>query len=152
MQNRHRLLPVLRAVLYAALLAGTLSWATGCSSTDNYERTAERGETELRGVLAITTNAPAATIAMLHSRGSTRPPCRLRALNASVAEDLRTLAAKQRTVIVTGVPRSELFIVTAIREDGTRRRRPAGDEEAAEESKNGFWSLITWGRVPASER
>jgi hypothetical protein len=139
-------------MLSSALIAGALVWLTGCTSTGNYERTAARGETDLRGILEITTNAPAATIAVLHIGLGRRPPCRLRALNTSVADDLRALAAKGRIVIITGVARSEIFVVTAVREDGQRRRRPAvGDDDAAA-PQDGFWSNITWGLVPASER
>lgn len=141
------------AYLLTVLALGGCLLATGCAGTGNYEHAAERGETELRGLLEITTNAPPPNIAVLHSRVGTRAPCTLRALNNSVAEDLHTLAAKGRTVIVTGVPRGEIFVVTAVREDGKRRPRPAaGDDADPGESKSSFWPDISWGRVPSHER
>jgi hypothetical protein len=140
------------AHLLPVLALGWCVLTAGCAGTGNYERAAERGETELRGLLEITTNAPPPNIAVLHSRVGTRPPCALRALNTGVAEDLQTLAAKGRTVIVTGAPRGEIFVVTAVREDGKRRPRPAAGDEDAAEGKSAFWPNISWGNVPSHDR
>lgn len=139
-------------VILPAFLAGLCLLASGCVETSGYGRDAGRRETELRGLLLpAPTPAPAGVVAVLQSRSGTRLPCNLRTPDAAVAEDIRTLAAKGGVVIVTGAPGPTAFTVTAIREDGKRRRRPAGDDDALNESKGSAWSHITWGGVPVKE-
>lgn len=136
----------------ASFLVAAFALAAGCAGTSgSYERTAALGETELRGVLEVT-NAPAGVVAVLQSRSGTRAPCRLRAIDPGVADDIRAFAAKGGVVIVTGAPGPETFTVTAVREEGKRRRRPEGDDTTPDEPTDGAWSHITWGSVPAKDK
>ena len=131
------------------LLAGAFGLASGCASGGH----AGRADTELRGVLALATNAPTGVLAVLNSRSGTRPPCNLRASDLAVAEDIQFFAAKGVVVIVAGKP-GPVFTVTEIWADGLRRRKAHGYDagEKAEEKKDGVWSSLTWGSVPAREK
>jgi hypothetical protein len=136
-----------------ALGAFVFCLSAGCTAVGSSDRHAGKTDTELRGVLALpATNAPADVVAVLQSRSGTYAPCNLRTSDGEVAEDLRTFAAKDAVVIVTGEPGADGFTVTAIRADGKPRKKGSDEDADAAEKTESIWPHITWGSVPVQER